>query len=522
MADKSQSEKKYGNDWAKSKSRELVRDTISKTLLKFRKPKDLRVLCFPGIDATEVFEVYDSLGIPRENVVGVERDSYVAGELEKKDLGIKVINQDLESLVENGEVPTDLDIVSLDYTSPLRQGNLDTLRSILRMQTKNHLLLHHSNLMKRDKASYGLYVYGHSLNTKHINLNINEINERIVSGVSTLLDGGSVEEKKDVRIQAYPVLLKAAINNLDVGASDEIFKFSSKVYPQILSKLEKEIKRMYGKEVNLEPSSPLQNLSMSEFFQGSVVRLFEETVLTNLRIDLEKMGGREWGELDISLMACLFDTARKHRFYRIRDAFTYTYISESGAPMIGDIYFLSHPEKVIEASKEVARAVGYPNKFRHDNKDEIMKTLIAVRKASRRFYSDRNPEEVSTAIENRTFLGSSARPVLTKQKAIEEFKSGSSVEDVREKYRGVNGKPLAQWKAHVTMGTYGEKPIRVEDEIVEHTEDSDLEKITKEEAIELIESGIPLEEIESAYPTSFSKGQLRAYKAHLTMGTYEK
>ena len=47
-------EKHYATDWAKAKSRDLVRDMIQKTVATFRESKDLRVLCFPGIDATEV------------------------------------------------------------------------------------------------------------------------------------------------------------------------------------------------------------------------------------------------------------------------------------------------------------------------------------------------------------------------------------------------------------------------------------------------------------------------------------
>ena len=82
-------------------------------------------------------------------------------------------------------------------------------------------------------------------------------------------------------------------------------------------------------------------------------------------------------------------------------------------------------------------------------------------------------------------------------------------------------KPLAQWKAHVTMGTYDKVP-KSEDEIVEYEEDSGLEKITKEDAIDFLASGIPPQEIYEAYPTSFTQGQLRAFKAHITMGTYEQ
>jgi hypothetical protein len=94
--------------------------------------------------------------------------------------------------------------------------------------------------------------------------------------------------------------------------------------------------------------------------------------------------------------------------------------------------------------------------------------------------------------------------VLTKGRAIEEFKEGKTVNEVRTKYRCWGGKPLAQWKAHVTMGTYEEHEI--------HEEDKDLETITKEDVIDLISSGIPIEEIHQSYPTSFTLRQLRSLK----------
>ena len=67
------------------------------------------------------------------------------------------------------------------------------------------------------------------------------------------------------------------------------------------------------------------------------------------------------------------------------------------------------------------------------------------------------------------------------------------------------------------MGTY--KPREMAEEAAE---DSDLEKMTKEQVIDLLSSGIPPEEIYDVWPTSFSIGQLRAFKAHLTMGTYKE
>jgi len=70
------------------------------------------------------------------------------------------------------------------------------------------------------------------------------------------------------------------------------------------------------------------------------------------------------------------------------------------------------------------------------------------------------------------------------------------------------------------MGTYDSQPRISEESIQESPEDSNIEKISKEQVIDLLASGIPVDEIASAYPTSFSKGQLRAFKAHITMGTY--
>src|SRR6266540_1768384 len=106
-------EKHYSGDWAKAKSRDLVRDMIQNILLTFRKPKDLRVLCFPGIDVAEIFEVYDVLGIPRANILGVERERKIAYELESKKLGIQVVNQTLEDYVKE-QKDFHFDIISLD------------------------------------------------------------------------------------------------------------------------------------------------------------------------------------------------------------------------------------------------------------------------------------------------------------------------------------------------------------------------------------------------------------------------
>src|SRR3989344_1300766 len=133
--------KRYSNDWAKSKSRELIKDMVSRTLLTFRKPHDLKVLCFPGIDAQEVFEVYDPLNIPRQNIVGIEREPSIASELERKKLGIQVIRSTLEDYVTN-QRDIDFDVISLDFIGPYSEQQIITLDQIVRKQKRNQMLLH--------------------------------------------------------------------------------------------------------------------------------------------------------------------------------------------------------------------------------------------------------------------------------------------------------------------------------------------------------------------------------------------
>ena len=45
-------------------------------------------------------------------------------------------------------------------------------------------------------------------------------------------------------------------------------------------------------------------------------------------------------------------------------------------------------------------------------------------------------------------------------KLVEEaFEAGATVEYLQQNYRGLENKPLSQWKAHVTMGTYNTQKL---------------------------------------------------------------
>ena len=84
------------NDSIKQKSREKLKEFIARNLY-FKRPKDIRVVCFPGAEkigeeAIEVKEIYDPLGIPRENILGLEFDKSRFERLKSANLGINLVN----------------------------------------------------------------------------------------------------------------------------------------------------------------------------------------------------------------------------------------------------------------------------------------------------------------------------------------------------------------------------------------------------------------------------------------------
>lgn len=192
----------------------------------------------------------------------------------------------------------------------------------------------------------------------------------------------------------------------------------------------------------------------------------------------------------------------------------YSYVSESGSPMVGCISFLSRPRYVHQAALAVAKECGFPTEFK----------IRDIAKFNREFNNfaikfDSSSPKVAEAPEV-VFLGNSSRPVLTKRRFIEALEEGLSIEQIKEKFRGWSAKPLAQWKAHHTMGTYDMTRQDEQETITVKCDGKDVERINKDEALELLSAGIPPKEIFDAYPTSFTVGQLRAFKAHYSMGTY--
>lgn len=506
--------KRYNTDWAKAKSRKIVKDTIAGTLLTFDRPENLRVLCFPGVDAAEIYQVYDSLGIPRTNIVGIEKDQSVANSLEARSLGIEIIRKPVEDYIAS-QRSIEFDIVSLDYTGPLSNQELETLDDMVNKQRKNQFVLHVTNLLKRDSSSTPLYHMGFGLTPYVKSSTVQESSEdeimgKLMDSVAKWMDFFKKIEKtesflKEKKLGYHSIIQMVCLNN-QLGYGNDLLRFAlGPHYETVLSSLEKE----YGVSISrTDPFDyvirgnrpPLQFLLQAATKQG----------LMNIASQI----GFEEKPRQLGLVFALEDACRSEKFFINLDSTTYSYISETGAPIIGDVNFLVYPVRARNIARHIGRQLGFPSGQATMPRDQRKFEELLERYFDKlsELYTPERLEKLQTNQSKIHFLGSSAKPLLTKARAIEEFRNGASVNGIMEKYRGCNNKPLAQWKAHVTMGTYdGDRLDEVEAE--------ETSKMSREDALVLIEAGIPLEEIVEAFPNE-TMSRLRAFKAHKTRGTY--
>src|SRR3989338_6575880 len=92
-------------------------------------PQDWQVVFFPGEEALEV-DVYDRLKIPRENLLGLERDPKVHKKLRKKRLGIRLTDEQVDALDYFSQTDERFEVVNLDYEGFLDHNVVKPLSSI--------------------------------------------------------------------------------------------------------------------------------------------------------------------------------------------------------------------------------------------------------------------------------------------------------------------------------------------------------------------------------------------------------
>lgn len=506
-------------DPIKEKSRERSRLFIKKHVLSYKPPRDVRVLCFPGAEqdgqeALEVKSIYDPLGIPRKNILGIEIDRTRYERLCRAGLGIELVHcSDIDLLKDAKARSRTWDVINLDHTSCFNQSRFYGIHIIAGDGLLGNRGVLVTNFMAKRENRATLDEFRHAI--PFAKCKSEQETEDLISGRNLLGD----------------------INNQNLNLSEDRSKIiSTRIACAFLC----------GRS-GLHADFYKRFFDVETFF-----RLYEEAAASEpdmqYNLDLVKGTRRNRGEemlsirdISLGLYKVLADQLLKsgmdmeqfalfyllnNNVYLLEDHEAYSYVSNSGSPFFQDIFSFNNYHYKLDPFRdffdvsnrggvpviEVLPHAKSPRQYDHiDKKARALARQLWIQRDSAR----------NRMLKDRLFLGSSSRPVLTKGRAIEELLAGATIEQIQQKYRGWENKPLAQWKAHVTMGTYGRKSEEDSSKPIEVAEeDEGLEKLAKEDAIDLLSSGIPAEEIYSAYPTSYSIGQLRAFKAHIKMGTY--
>lgn len=530
-----QAGKSYADDIKKAEAHDRIGQVIDETLLMSKRPEELRAIHLPGIDAQETRVVYLSRGILPENITGVEKDSDIIEKIRRHGLGIALENCFIESYVKKYALDRiSFDIISLDFNGPINTELVRTFRELVSLTDKDELVLHTANLLQRETASSKKeYSIGFGLSGF---LEEARNGDSLVSPLSIMQFCRDLESKYESNGQRYDMESKTAyypyaILNALISRPSYHYPIARFLYGDRLGRLEQDLidSTQPNVPVGVGIEQLLLNYSDSRLLSG-LDRRMSLMLLTHLGMSMIDNVSAS------VVMSSLLEASCPSAPLLPRASRHYTYISESGASMIGSIFHLSRATGLHTAALSLAESLGFPDGFMVADRDIFIKTynnyLDELGGISR---SMSEPLLVE-------YLGGSPKSIMTREMLYAALDNNEDIEELKANTRGWRTKIIG-WLADymdnlsesretpasepsASNADNGKSRLNIRD-ILGNTEDESkgitaIDSITREDAISLLQSGIPPEEIAAAFPGSFSLKQLRSFKAHVTMGTYEK
>lgn len=415
------------NDPAKQRSREKLLDFIRKHL-SFRKPKDLRVVCFPGAEiegeeALEVREVYDRLGIPRQNITGLEQDPKNAERLRKANLGIQVVETDAYSFFST--TTKQFDIVSLDYCGHQTLREYETLKAVaVRKLLRNASVVSLSYSSGREGEDTKFLMGG-------------TYQPEIIRGAVPILEQGD-PRAWERRITALPDVRRSiADGTFDTRTARDGITVNSL---HALTTGVGNPRLGYADEL-------LKKLAPEVRFASYFPPMPPEDVV---RMSFKLICLMSWAHCDN------YGTSAVER---------YSYVSNKNTKMLMDLFLLSYPERAYRVVSglifyDVSAEMMVFNDANH-RREKYAKLVNSL-------YDEWVLNEgdffrfLEKPLSERIDLGSSWDPSkkrkrIARRDALYLLREGVPPQEIVETYGGYTLRQLAAMKAHITMGTYDKK-----------------------------------------------------------------
>lgn len=443
------------NDSVKQKAREKFRNFIARNLLSFKRSNQVKVVCFPGAEvegeeALEVREVYDKLGIPRKNIVGLEYNPENAKRLKKANLGIEVVCQNALEFFKT--TSKQFDVISLDYTGQRTWRERDTTRYIAGRQLLNHLgVLCTNHAIRRESRGmqktmlencifFGDVAIGKAVGGANA---VQQLGEQFDEAEKELKDKfKEIDDRKKINLNE--IRDGITFHNLSVmgGGKAEINPVNNILAnnPYIREK------RNNGFGSENDPHDKGVETTPNYWREKALYSMGITAFIGEMASELK------WSPDEIMKIVIAQDAYFKGSYFA-RAMERYTYVSNKNFTMMMDIAaFKPMPYRLVEQAKRI---------FTINPRDglQIINPLrVGGEKLSkmRKKFLEECDMELGHQIPNTNYLGSSWKPKdrINRTQAIDLLQSGCNPREIAECYSGFSTMQLAGFKAHLTMGTY--------------------------------------------------------------------
>jgi hypothetical protein len=439
-------------------------------------PRDWKVAFFPGEKALEL-RVYDQLKIPRENLIGLERDPKLHKKLKKKNLGFKLTSQPMDALDFFKETNEKFDIINLDYKGNLNDNIVETLENISGRQ------------LLSEESIFGITCYAkrEQKNVKEVYKSAfnQELEAKIFIDSLYYKDFNKTDIDQYIKNKSYSSFQKfkdqaitELVREIFVGGRDNLF-----INPII--KRTPHYNELINKSKNVLEENNLEYKSEFElvrgFLRAHAFHLLNHFVDTGFIDSIQDPIGSVYAEL-----ATAFYTSP----YYVKKLQKYKYTSTNRALMFSDLFGFSQQRKFFDKNKYLAEHIyrdlnfndfassffKKPSSKKTSNKvsNKIVKSLNILNKI--------NIDSHKTS--KRIDLGSSAKlPKLTgvdyygrryadSQNGISKKQTWDSL--ITE-YK-VSRSQLPRFEAYYSMETHGPKFLSDIDDSFQELENETLEK----------------------------------------------
>ncbi len=485
----------------------------------------VRVLCFAGREALEVFEVYDQLGIARKNIVCLEKDRKVCNEIRRRYLGIQIRRQTLDEFID-GPDGGRFDIISLDFTGQLGTYAHTLQRLRARGRVADHAIFFTNFCGAREAdASKGIYGLTRTSWEKHSPVEVaacffnalcreglsgrdvealQDTLGYLFTGRGVISDGALRGRRSEAIHKGVRQMLRSPTNSLagilfrecdsDGSLSREIQDFLHPLVMESIPAIAAEAAAVYRQQLALARKQ-------GDAMPSGVRKMLDERVQMRINTTIERFAQGSphvmyaWdvaaaGPLLISALDAFIG---REQF--VVAAASYKYVSDGGTPMYADLIRarrIGHFDALqrlvrrnAETLDEVLKPIEQLSQFHFDF---LLYELRQGSKALRdmRWQEAPIPQRVDLGRES-VIGGRRARATFDlsrrKERALRLLAREPSLtlEDIALAVGAQSTQQVAGWKAHITLGSYSGGSV----EALERTADLEFEAGRCQSALEI-------------------------------------